>query len=81
MKALVKAKPEPGIWMQEEPMPETGPNDVRIQIRKTAICGTDVHISRWAIEHGSYVFGVERPYEYLCRMKAFTTRHTSRRVT
>jgi len=47
MKALVKAKPEPGIWMQEEPMPEVGPNDVRIQIRKTAICGTDVHIFNW----------------------------------
>jgi len=37
--------------------------------------------SRWAIEHGSYVFGVERPYEYFRRMKAFTTRHISRRVT
>jgi threonine 3-dehydrogenase len=47
MKALVKAKPEPGIWMQEEPTPEVGPNDVRIRIRKTAICGTDVHIFDW----------------------------------
>jgi threonine 3-dehydrogenase len=47
VKALVKAKPEPGIWMQEEPIPEVGPNDVRIRIRKTAICGTDVHIFRW----------------------------------
>jgi threonine 3-dehydrogenase len=47
MKALVKAKPEPGIWMQEEPTPEVGPNDVRIRIRKTAICGTDVHIFNW----------------------------------
>jgi threonine 3-dehydrogenase len=47
MKALVKAKPEPGIWIQEEPMPEVGPNDVRIRIRKTAICGTDVHIFNW----------------------------------
>jgi alpha-beta hydrolase superfamily lysophospholipase len=37
--------------------------------------------SRWAIEHGSYVFGVERPYEYLRRMKAFNARHISRRVT
>jgi threonine 3-dehydrogenase len=36
-----------GIWMQEEPMPEVGPNDVRIRIRKTAICGTDVHIFNW----------------------------------
>jgi threonine 3-dehydrogenase len=47
MKALVKAKPEPGIWMQEVPLPEVGPNDVRIRIRKTSICGTDVHIYNW----------------------------------
>jgi pimeloyl-ACP methyl ester carboxylesterase len=37
--------------------------------------------SRWAVEHGSYVFGVERPYEYLRRMKGFTTRRISKRVT
>jgi pimeloyl-ACP methyl ester carboxylesterase len=36
--------------------------------------------SRWALEHGSYVFGVERPYEYLRRMKDFTTREISRHV-
>jgi threonine 3-dehydrogenase len=47
MKALVKAKPEPGIWMQEVPLPEVGPNDVRIRIHKTSICGTDVHIFNW----------------------------------
>ena len=47
MKALVKAKAEPGIWMQEVPVPEIGPNDVLIKIRKTAICGTDVHIFKW----------------------------------
>ena len=47
MKALVKAKPEPGIWMEQVPVPEVGPNDVLIQIRKTAICGTDVHIYKW----------------------------------
>ena len=47
MKALVKAKAEPGIWMQEVPRPEIGPNDVLIKIRKTAICGTDVHIFKW----------------------------------
>ncbi|RUY96527.1 MAG: L-threonine 3-dehydrogenase, partial [Mesorhizobium sp.] len=44
MKALVKAKAEPGIWMEEVPVPEIGPNDVLIKIKKTAICGTDVHI-------------------------------------
>ena len=47
MKALVKAKAEPGIWMQEVPVPEPGPNDVLIKIAKTAICGTDVHIFNW----------------------------------
>ena len=47
MKALVKAKREPGIWMQEQPIPEVGPNDVRIRIRSTAICGTDIHIFNW----------------------------------
>jgi threonine 3-dehydrogenase len=47
MKALVKAKPEPGIWMKEVPRPEIGHNDVLIRIRKTAICGTDVHIYNW----------------------------------
>lgn len=47
MKALVKAKREPGIWMQDVPKPTIGPTDVLIKIRKTAICGTDVHIFKW----------------------------------
>jgi threonine 3-dehydrogenase len=47
MKALVKARPEKGIWMQEVDIPEVGINDVMIKIRKTAICGTDLHIYRW----------------------------------
>ncbi|MFN2300854.1 MAG: L-threonine 3-dehydrogenase, partial [Gammaproteobacteria bacterium] len=47
MKALVKAKAEPGIWLQEVPEPEHGPNDLKIRIRKTAICGTDIHIYNW----------------------------------
>lgn len=47
MKALVKAKPEVGIWMEEVPTPKIGPNDVLIKIHKTAICGTDVHIYNW----------------------------------
>jgi threonine 3-dehydrogenase len=54
MKALVKAKPEVGIWMQDAPMPTVGPNDVLIKIKKTAICGTDIHIynwDEWAQEH------------------------------
>ena len=47
MKALVKKKREPGIWMDEVATPEVGHNDVLIKIRKTAICGTDVHIYNW----------------------------------
>lgn len=47
MKALVKTKREPGIWMQEVAVPEYGVNDVLIKIHKTAICGTDIHIYSW----------------------------------
>ncbi len=47
MKALIKAKREPGIWMGDTPEPEIGPNDLLIRIRKTAICGTDIHIYNW----------------------------------
>ena len=47
MKALVKKKPEVGLWMEEVPVPEIGPTDVLIRIRKTSVCGTDVHIFNW----------------------------------
>ncbi|MCP4114667.1 MAG: L-threonine 3-dehydrogenase [Desulfobacteraceae bacterium] len=47
MKALVKAKPETGLWLQDVAVPEPGANDVLIKIKKTAICGTDVHIYDW----------------------------------
>ncbi|WP_292899402.1 L-threonine 3-dehydrogenase [Nitratireductor sp.] len=47
MKALVKSRPEEGLWMERVPVPEVGPNDVLIKVRKTAICGTDVHIWNW----------------------------------
>lgn len=47
MKALVKAKAEEGIWMQDVAKPEYGPNDLLIRVRKTAICGTDIHIYNW----------------------------------
>ena len=47
MKALVKSKPEPGIWLEEVAVPEIGINDVLIKILKTSICGTDVHIYNW----------------------------------
>lgn len=47
MRALVKAKAEPGIWMQDLPKPSIGHNDVLIRMHKTAICGTDMHIYKW----------------------------------
>ncbi len=47
MKALIKLLPEKGIWMEEIPLPHVGINDVLIKIKKTAICGTDLHIYKW----------------------------------
>ena len=47
MKALVKARPEPGLWMQDVPEPSPGPRDVKIRVHKTSICGTDLHIRHW----------------------------------
>ncbi|MEH0019660.1 MAG: L-threonine 3-dehydrogenase [Desulfobacter sp.] len=47
MKALVKAAPEPGLVLQDVPVPEIAHNEVLIKIQKTAICGTDVHIYNW----------------------------------
>ncbi len=47
MKALVKLRPEKGIWMEDVPKPSVGVNDVLIKIKKTAICGTDLHIYKW----------------------------------
>jgi len=47
IKALSKLKSEPGIWMTEVEQPEFGYNDLLIKIKKTAICGTDVHIYNW----------------------------------
>jgi threonine 3-dehydrogenase len=44
MKALVKKKAEPGLWLEEVPRPEIGINDVLIKIDRTGICGTDLHI-------------------------------------
>ncbi|MFN7932455.1 MAG: L-threonine 3-dehydrogenase [Bryobacteraceae bacterium] len=47
MKALVKAKAEPGLWLQDIPEPELGMNDVLIEVLRTGICGTDLHIYNW----------------------------------
>ena len=47
MRALVKEKPEPGLWLEETPVPEIGPDDVLVKVHKTGICGTDIHIFNW----------------------------------
>lgn len=47
MRALVKARSEPGIWMEDRPIPTIGPDDVLVKVHKTGICGTDIHIYKW----------------------------------
>lgn len=47
MKALVKAEAQPGLWLDDRPIPSIGPDDVLIKINKTGICGTDIHIYAW----------------------------------
>src|SRR6266403_5985572 len=47
MKAVVKARAEPGLWLEDVPVPEVRGDDVLIRVRKASICGTDVHIYNW----------------------------------
>ena len=47
MRALVKSRPEPGLWMEDIEPPTIGPNDLRVRVRYTSICGTDLHIWNW----------------------------------
>lgn len=47
MKALVKAKAEPGLWLEDIEVPKVGPNDVLVRVHKTSVCGTDLHIEAW----------------------------------
>src|SRR5438105_15832186 len=47
MQAIVKTKPEPGLWLEEVPVPEVGSDDVLMRVLKASICGTDVHIYNW----------------------------------
>jgi threonine 3-dehydrogenase len=47
MQAIVKRKAEPGLWLEQVPIPEVGSDDVLIRILKTSVCGTDVHIYNW----------------------------------
>ncbi len=47
MRALVKAKPEKGLWMEDVEVPRPADRDVLIRVRKTSVCGTDLHILNW----------------------------------
>ena len=47
MKALVKSKAEPGLWMEDVPEPKVRINDVLIKVDRAGICGTDLHIYQW----------------------------------
>src|ERR1700688_2094196 len=47
MKALVKSRREPGLWLEQVPEPTIGINDVLIRVRRAGICGTDLHIYNW----------------------------------
>ncbi|KPV48796.1 L-threonine 3-dehydrogenase, partial [Kouleothrix aurantiaca] len=47
MQALVKDQAGLGLRLMQVPVPEVGPNDVRIKVLRTSICGTDVHIYNW----------------------------------
>jgi threonine 3-dehydrogenase len=47
MRALVKSRREPGLWMEDVAKPTVGPNDVLVKVQKTGICGTDIHIYNW----------------------------------
>ncbi|MDQ1473874.1 MAG: threonine 3-dehydrogenase, partial [Bryobacterales bacterium] len=47
MKALVKSRPEPGLWLEDVPVPEIGINDVVVRVKRASICGTDIHILNW----------------------------------
>ena len=72
MKALVKARPAEGLWLKDVPVPEFGINDVLVRIRKTSICGTDVHIwnrDAWAARTipAPMVVG----HEFVGRVEAF----------
>lgn len=67
MKALYKKEAKPGIWMKTDaPVPEVGHNDVLIKIKKTAICGTDIHIYNWdQWSQGHVPVGLITGHEYV----------------
>lgn len=47
MKALIKSKAKPGLWLEDVPEPAIGINDLLIRVLRTGICGTDLHIYTW----------------------------------
>ncbi|MGH2490382.1 MAG: alcohol dehydrogenase catalytic domain-containing protein, partial [Candidatus Limnocylindria bacterium] len=47
MRALVKSRREPGIWLEDLERPTIGPNDLLVRVHYTSICGTDLHIWNW----------------------------------
>ena len=47
MRAIVKSRPEPGLWMEDVERPSIGPNDLLVHVRYASICGTDLHIWNW----------------------------------
>src|SRR5438477_10596286 len=49
MPAIVKAKAEPGLWLEQVPVPEVRPDDVLIRTKKASVCGTDIHIYNWDV--------------------------------
>ncbi len=66
MKALVKRVAEPGIWLEDIPVPDIGHNDVRIKITKTAVCGTDLHIVKWdAWAEATIPIGMQIGHEFV----------------
>lgn len=71
MRALVKARPEVGLQMVEVPVPQIGPNDVLIQVLKSSICGTDVHIWNWdQWSQRRIALGMPVGHEYVGRIAA-----------
>ncbi|NLT03661.1 MAG: L-threonine 3-dehydrogenase [Bacteroidales bacterium] len=86
MKALVKSSPERGLWMEDKPMPHMGVNDVLIKIKKTAICGTDLHIYLWdpwsqKTIHTPMIIGHEYVGEVVDKGRGVRNTHVGDRVT
>ncbi|MEO1291553.1 MAG: L-threonine 3-dehydrogenase [Pseudomonadota bacterium] len=86
MRALVKAEAAPGLVMQRVPVPDLGPNDVRIRVETSAICGTDLHIWNWDAWAAKTVpVPMVVGHEYVGRVEAVgaavTRFHVGERVT